>query len=87
MSIGHSYRRGFGEMQQTDELGTHSYETYTCAHCNTVHRVDPQKSPPVCFVEFLPICMACHAKNKCTPFEKKLQAYESRAAMFRSMGL
>jgi hypothetical protein len=85
-----SYRRGFGELSGMGEFAGDAQETFTCAHCNRVWLKDASEDPPICHVENLPICLKCAGEavvHGCAPFEKKLEAYERREAMFREMGL
>lgn len=66
--------------------GTGEWDTFTCAHCNTLHRVKPMAAademPDVCHLcgdknrpSF--ICKACLGKG-CDPFEEKLLRMEAK---------
>jgi hypothetical protein len=63
--------------------------TYTCCHCNTVHKVpdDPKE---------IGFCARCHAREclrcakklngRCRPFELALKAMEEKARFLRDVG-
>ncbi len=64
-------------------------ETFTCTHCNRPVAV-PYKAAPdqvggICYQCYAMICPACAQTGKCTPFLKKLDAYEKRQALLRSV--
>lgn len=62
-------------------------ETFTCAHCNTVHVVLPKHRPEdvggMCRLCDALICPRCVA-GPCVPFEKKLERIEASARALRS---
>lgn len=61
------------------------FDTITCAHCNRVVRV--KKDPGgFCRVCMRALCGPCADLGKCTPFEKKLEAWEARDRFLRSVG-
>jgi hypothetical protein len=63
--------------------------TFTCAHCNRPHRVEPFCDPAdlggLCKVCMGVICnrQACH--DRCDPFEKKLERMEAAGRARRWM--
>ena len=63
-------------------------DTFTCAHCNTIHTVPPRasqaESPGRCFQCDQLICKNCLNKG-CTPFELKLEAWEHREKFLRDL--
>jgi len=65
-------------------------DTFTCRHCNSVHRVKPFCDPAdlggQCRLCDAPICPKCVGKN-CTPFEKRLEIVEARDRALRSYGV
>ena len=69
---------------------TQEYDTCSCVHCNRVwaiHGTDGKENlGGWCRQCQAMICSDCAGKP-CTPFEKKLELYESRRRMFRGMGL
>lgn len=67
--------------------GAGEWDTFTCAHCNTVHAVKPMAKadelPDVCHLcgdKHRPsfICKNCLGKG-CRPFEKALEQMEAKA--------
>jgi len=67
-------------------------ETQLCAHCQrlmVIRASSPDMKPyhgEVCLKCMKRICPLCMGKD-CTPFMKKIEAYERREAMFRSIGI
>ena len=64
--------------------------TYTCAHCNSVHRLQNhlgQKLDPggFCMQCFSQICKTCADDGRCTPFEKKLEQMEASGRLLKSI--
>jgi hypothetical protein len=61
------------------------FDTLTCEHCNVIVRV---KTDPggFCRVCMRAICGRCADFGKCTPFEKKLDAYEKKMRFRASLG-
>ena len=39
-----------------------------------------------CRVCMRPVCLACHAQGRCTPWERRLEASEARDRLRRSVG-
>lgn len=51
-------------------------------------RLPPLEEPGAfCRVCMRPVCLACHARGNCTPFERMLEAAEARDRFCRSAGL
>lgn len=77
---------GVFETQGPD--GSNRIPTYTCCHCNRVFVV-PDNPAEMGF------CQRCHhrecigcgtkLKGRCVPFEKQLERYERRQALFRQL--
>jgi len=66
-------------------------DTYTCAHCNSVHhlhdRMGNKKDPGgFCMLCFKQICGLCADTGKCDPFEKKLLRMEAGEQFRRVIG-
>jgi hypothetical protein len=62
-------------------------DTFTCAHCNSVHHVKPfQRDFTRCGMCDALICEQC-VGQKCVPFEKRLAEMEARYNARRSYGL
>lgn len=65
-------------------------DTATCFHCNRVVHIRPKMDPAdmggLCKLCMKFICPKCVGFG-CTPFEKKLEAWESRDRAIRSYGL
>jgi hypothetical protein len=81
-------RKPGGYLQITDpDAPLFERDTVTCAHCNGVWAIEPGSTPQgFCFMCAAPICNGCVAKQKCDPFEKKLERAEKNAALRASMG-
>jgi hypothetical protein len=62
-------------------------DTYTCAHCNSVVRVQPRTLIGGCRQCDALVCEPCAQRGSCTPFERRMERAEARAASRRSMGL
>jgi hypothetical protein len=66
-------------------------DTFTCAHCNSIVFVKPCQDPSemggFCRLCYAHICGSCADQGECVPFEKKLEALESRFRFLRSIGL
>ncbi len=61
-------------------------EVLVCAHCQHIYKKPGPKDPAgFCHMCFKPVCLACGAKDKCDPFEKKLERMEARARLLRSV--
>ena len=87
-------RRALGYIQFIDPLSTVQLETFTCAHCNSIVRMQPEVSLQGldaairsgkekrdirrCAGCDALICPNCYKRPTCTPFEKTLQAWERR---------
>lgn len=63
--------------------------TTTCCHCNAVTIIEQGAKPDDCG-GFCRLCMAPTCRNcagkSCTPFERRLEEYEARGRLLRSMG-
>lgn len=84
-------RRAKGFVLEDGPSGRVESETFTCCHCNRPVEV-PHKAPPdecggICYQCYAMVCPACVKKGVCTPFMKKLDEYEKRKALLRSMDL
>jgi hypothetical protein len=79
--------RSTGYYQSETDGGVLSGETFTCAHCNRLVELKFGEAPAMCHAEWLPVCPACHVKGTCTPFEKKLGAYEARMRQAEARGI
>jgi len=70
------------------ETAREEYDTFTCAHCNTVHKVKPMaktfEAPGRCFQCDQLICQKCLGFG-CTPFERKLEEMEARDRFRREL--
>lgn len=70
---------------------TDETSTYTCGHCNSIHRVRPKERPEdtggLCKQCMTLICPKCVDAGYCRPFEKQLEAWEARAEALRSYGM
>lgn len=80
-----------GVIVETGPLGTVEQETFTCAHCNVLvpvkHRAAPDECGGLCMHCMAMVCTTCQRHGTCTPFEKKLVAYERRQSLFAAAGL
>lgn len=79
---------GLGYSEITDQYGSVQVrETLTCAHCNRIYP-KPGTHDPVgfCHMCFKPVCLACGAKDKCDPFERKLDRLEARSKLRAAVG-
>lgn len=65
-------------------------DTFTCCHCNSVVHIKPKSKPDdfgsMCRSCMKMVCAKC-ADFGCTPFEKKLEAWEARDRALRSYGV
>lgn len=76
--------RALGHVEVMGPNGSTVRETFTCCHCNGIKAV-PAPGEPMGY------CQRCHAREcvpcatrlegRCTPFEKRLEAYERRQRM------
>lgn len=80
--------RALGFIEITGPEGRQVIETFTCCHCNGVFDVPPPDAPEVgfCRLCFARECLDCARKDKCIPFEKKLEAMEARGRLLASIG-
>ena len=66
-------------------------DTLTCGHCQRIIVVPPGTgvSTPVPFCRSCMsyICTGCNTIASCTPWEKRLEAMESRARLLRDIGV
>ncbi len=64
------------------DLGVKECDTHTCAHCQRLVHVPPNKQietvGDICRGCMAVICLYCAGKG-CTPFMKKIEAMEARA--------
>ncbi len=79
-----------GCLTGTGPNGTVEHDTFTCGHCNRVtivpHRAAAEDMGGMCKQCMHLICTACVDNGRCTPFEKKLEAMESRERLRQAMG-
>lgn len=70
--------------------GTTERDSFTCCHCNSVVHVKPfapmDEFGSMCRNCMRMVCPKC-ASGSCVPFEKKLEAWESRDRILRSYGI
>jgi len=68
--------------------GTITVPCFTCAHCSTIVEVpDETEERGFCVQCFYSVCIPCGALNRCTPFEKKIEAYENKMRFRASLGV
>lgn len=84
-------RREGGAIEWTYPAGrTFTRPTLTCAHCNRITIIEQGTRADdcggFCMCCMKPTCTQCAGKP-CTPFERKLEEYEARGRLLRSMGL
>lgn len=60
-------------------------ETFTCAHCGNIFEIIHGQPFAMCHREMKPVCQKCHAVGTCIPFEKRIKATESRAALRKAI--
>jgi hypothetical protein len=94
--------RAKGYIQFIDPLYTEEYETFTCAHCNSIVRMQKDVSLQSldmairmgkekrdirrCHSCDMLICPKCISAPTCVPFEKKLREYEQRERLRVAVG-
>jgi hypothetical protein len=65
-------------------------KTFTCCHCNRVvvvpFKAKPEECGGFCMLCFKPVCVECHGKGVCEPFEKKLERMEGRSRLLAALG-
>lgn len=73
-----SQARGYAVL--SSPATTKEYDTITCAHCNSIVFLKKEGADPGGFCRHCMkgVCGKCADQGKCTPFEKKLAAYERR---------
>lgn len=84
-------RRHGGYLLITGESGSQESDTFCCAHCNALVVVKAgrpaEESGGWCLHCSRCICHGCATVGRCTPFEKRLDLAEKRAAALRSWGV
>lgn len=60
-------------------------DTITCVHCNGIHRVTRDDPGGFCRQCMSPTCTRCGAAGTCSPFEKRITAYEDRERFRRAL--
>lgn len=69
--------------------GAEEFETYTCAHCSRVRRMqkaaNEQDAGKLCMACYAMMCQECMKLGHCEPFERKLEAIESRARLLAAV--
>jgi hypothetical protein len=94
--------RALGYAQYISPLETIEIETFTCSHCNSIVRMQPQvtlksldgalrsgketRDIRRCHGCDALVCPKCHKEPTCTVFEKKLEAYERRESLILACG-
>lgn len=82
-------RKQQGELTVTGVDGTERYETITCGHCNCVVVMKPDADPATlggyCQCCMKNTCNKPRCNASCRPFEKRLEAFERRAALRRAV--
>jgi len=83
-----SRTRALGFIEIVGPEGRREIETFTCCHCGNLFDVPPPTATEVGFCSRCVAreCLGCARKNKCVPFEKKLEAMEARARLRASIG-
>lgn len=80
--------RGVIEVSGPD--GSVRAATFTCCHCNGIHLEPAPGAPEVGFCTrcFARECVPCAKRlnGRCTPFEKRLAAYEQRQRLLIAVG-
>lgn len=66
---------------------TQEFDTTTCVHCNKIVAVRRGSKGGWCPSCAGVICEACNRIGRCTPFEKKLEAVESRSRFLKAVGV
>lgn len=84
-------RNAQGNMLVMDPNGTKTeHDTITCGHCNGVHVMAPKDAYGVgryCTLCARHLCPGCAQIEKCTPFEKRLEAIERSTQLMQAMGI
>lgn len=66
-------------------------DTLTCGHCQLIILVKPgngvSTAVPFCRGCMTYVCEVCSGKAECRPWEKQLEAIESRGRFFKSLGI
>lgn len=82
---------GYASITEADGTISQEYDTFTCGHKNEIVRVKVGmvNEAPRCLTCMRRICLSCQREAnltlKCIPFEKRLEAMESRDRTRRSM--
>jgi len=81
--------RAQGFIESFGPEGRREIETFTCCHCNSICNVPPPTATEVGFCARCSAreCLPCARKNRCVPFEKKLEAMEARGRLLKAMGI
>jgi hypothetical protein len=81
---------GYGIIVDPDSRALEEWDTFTCAHCQVVVRVEPMCAASdmggQCTLCDAPICKHCVGKV-CTPWEKRCEEIEASYHARRSYGL
>jgi hypothetical protein len=66
---------------------TKEYDTITCAHCNSIVFLKKPGADAGGFCRqcMKGVCGKCADQGRCTPFERKLDAYERRMRFWDSL--
>jgi hypothetical protein len=79
--------RALGFCEEIGPDGRREWETFTCCHCSAIVDVPPPTAPEVgfCRLCFSRECLDCARKDKCIPFERKLEAMEARGRLLAAI--
>lgn len=80
-----SQARGYAVLSSPEK--TEEWDTITCAHCNANVFLKKEGCDPGGFCRHCMkgVCGPCVDQGKCTPFEKKLEAYERKMRFRQSL--
>lgn len=79
--------RGYSHAVDRNGRVVDECDTFTCGHCNGIVRVAPRAVLGGCRVCDALLCGNCAQLGRCTPFEKRMERAEAKAASRRSMGI
>lgn len=82
------FSQGLTRVQLEDAARGREWDTITCNHCQHVVRFQTRaqyaERVAHCRLCDKDICLRCHDKGQCTPFEEKIREQETRAANRRA---
>lgn len=81
--------RHTGYMLLVDDKGRHEADTFTCAHCQRIVRIQKGsgRTRGWCGHCGKPVCGNAVCMKSCTPFMKKVEAQERSSEIMRRLGL